>query len=250
MFTLDVPDAPNQSPPIVMVADTKRAARGTATTERAMGVCYVVANVPEALEKYDAGTFPSQELVYPWRDVSQYFSEFEHRTINIYEGNLGPLDTSSAVIVRPPKHGKLVPAERGEYPAYYYSPDAGYYGNDTAVIQGEVNGLTVKITYYFHALDNQAYTYLNVCGKQGPYWKISSTLSTPALEGLALQSILAAAGIKISVSGADFPGGTEKGDRPQFRVNLHTSPPAGVCRATPSSPDSAEHSTAHHPARQ
>ena len=186
MFVLDIPEMPNQSPPVVMVADAGRAARGTATTGRAMGVCYVVANVPETLTEYSAGTFPAQDLVYPWRDISLYFRVFENRTINNYAGNTYDLDTSSATIVRPPEHGKLVPAGRGEYLSYYYSPDAGYYGNDSAVIQGEVNGHKVKITYYFHSLDHQAYTYLKVCGKRGGYWKISLPTNgdTPALASI------------------------------------------------------------------
>ena len=70
---------------------------------------------------------------------------------------MGPLDTSTAVIVQPPKHGTLLDAGRGEYPGYYYKPDAGYFGNDMAVIQAEVNGLKVKINYYFHSLDTQSY---------------------------------------------------------------------------------------------
>jgi hypothetical protein len=154
-----------------------------------MGVCYVVANVPEALEKYDAGVFPSQSLVYPYEDVSAYFSEFEHRDINIYYGSAGPIDKSTSAIVQPPKHGILVDAGRGKYQTYYYKPDAGYFGNDSAVIEAEVNGLKGKINYYFHSLDTKAFSESVVCGKKGLIWKISQDGNgTPTLTAVSYQS--------------------------------------------------------------
>ena len=87
MPIMSPPNVPPQSPHVVMIAQTNQAVRFNA--ERAMGVCYVVANIPDAFEKYSAGVFPSQSLVYPWEDVSAYFREFEHRNIHIYEGNIG-----------------------------------------------------------------------------------------------------------------------------------------------------------------
>jgi len=175
MLIPDMPNMPPQTPPTVMMAQTNQEARSPASFERVIGVCHVVANVPEALKKYDAGVFPSQSYLYPWGEVSVYFREFEQRDINIYEGNAGPLDTATSVIVQPPQHGSLVDTGRGKYQAYYYKPDTEYFGDDTAVIEAEVNGLKVKIHYYFHSMDTKAYTKSAVCGEKGIIWKISRT---------------------------------------------------------------------------
>ncbi|MDD2777039.1 MAG: hypothetical protein PHU06_13890 [Gallionella sp.] len=189
MLIPDMPAVPPQTPPAVMIAQTNQIARSPTNAKRVMGVCYVVANIPEALKKYDAGVFPSQTLVYPYEYVSAYFREFEHREINIYAGNAGPLDTSSSVILQPPKHGTLVDAEPGKYQAYYYKPDAGYFGNDSAVIEAEVNGLKVKINYYFHSLDTKKFIESKVCGKNWPFWKISQDANgTPILTAVSYQS--------------------------------------------------------------
>ena len=181
--------SPPQTQAIVMVAQTNQAVRSPANAKRVMGVCYVVANIPAALEKYDAGVFPSQSLVYPYEYVSAYFSQFEHRNINIYTGNVGPLDTSSSVIVKPPKHGILVDTGVGKYQAYLYKPEAGYFGKDSAVIEAEVNGLKVKIQYYFHSLDTKKFIESKVCGKNWPFWKISQDANgTPTLTAVSYQS--------------------------------------------------------------
>ncbi len=189
MLIPDMPAAPPQTQAIVMVAQTNQAVRSPANVKRVMGVCHVVANIPEALKKYDAGVFPSQPYIYPWSEISVYFREVEHRDINIYAGNAGPLDTSSSAIVQQPKHGTLVDAGPGKYQAYYYKPDAGYFGNDSAVIEAEVNGLKVKINYYFHSLDTKAFSESVVCAEKGLIWKISQDANgTPTLTAVSYQS--------------------------------------------------------------
>lgn len=177
MFTLDMPNLPNQSPSVVMVAQANQKQNNHTKPERVAGVCAVVANVG-AENPY--GDIPGDQVgISPWGDVSSYFKRFEHRNINKSYGSVYPVDTSTATIMQVPRHGALIEfsfdTAGGRTTAYRYKPDAGYLGDDDAVIDGEVNGLKVKLHYYFHVLDTRAFTYLDVCGEKGAYWKISST---------------------------------------------------------------------------
>ena len=178
MLTLDTPDVPNQSS-LVMMARTNQQQASRTKPERIAGVCYVVSNVPEAKLERQSG-------VLPWGDVSAYFRQFEHRNINKSYGSVYPVDTTAAVIVQAPKHGELVATGKelvvngfGEYRSWYYKPEEGYFGQDDAVIDGVVNGLKVKLHYYFHVLDTYAFTYSKVCGKGGDIWKISTDSPQP-----------------------------------------------------------------------
>ena len=222
MLTLDIPDLPYQTSNVVLVAQANQKTSGGTKAEHVMGVCYVVANVPEDITHYDAGDFPSQTLVYPYEAVSAYFSEFQHRDINIYYGNVGTIDKSTSVIVQQPKRGILVHTGRGDYDAYYYKPDAGYFGKDSAVIQAEVNGHKVKIQYYFHSLDTRTYQQSEVCGKKGWIWKIS--LADTPLHSASIQSLLSFTGTNVPVTiEMTELAGNEVGSVQGATINLDTN---------------------------
>jgi hypothetical protein len=65
-------------------------------------------------------------------------------------------------------------------PDYAYLPEAGYVGKDQATMLVEVNGIKVKVEYFFQAIpgvtgnDGGA----EYCAPKGMFWKISSTLDT------------------------------------------------------------------------
>ena len=201
MFALDIPDQPDQTPSVVIVAQTNQAHRSGGKSERTMGVCYVVPNTPEMIKQYAAGNFPSQSLIYPYEDATSYFREFEHRTTRNPD-KFNTSDVSTAIIIKPPKHGVLVDAGLGKYPAYYWAP-GDYIGEDHAIIEATLNGYKVKIHYYFHSIDTSTYTDSAVCGKKGYIWKISTTPYTP-LDVSTIQTLLSFTGtsrpIKVEIA--------------------------------------------------
>jgi hypothetical protein len=132
--------------------------------EHIMGVCETVPNIPNN----------SGSTISAYADVSDYFSYFQNWEINHTEGNAS-LDFVSQKIIQPPEHGKLTEIiKQGKYPNYLYQPDQNYYGNDLAIVEGEVNGLKVKIYYLLISIDSPA-TGTEGCQKFNLlHWKISS----------------------------------------------------------------------------
>jgi hypothetical protein len=167
MLMIDMPHTPTESTPmVVMVAQNSQGKQASQNTNRAMGICHYVINTPDT--KLD-----SQPVISPWGAMSAYFRIFEHRSVNIYEGNAGPLDTVKVKILQAPKHGVLVDAGEGVPPTFNYKPDEGYFGSDSVVMEGEINGLKVKLYYFLQSLNSNATKTEKQCGKENIYWKIS-----------------------------------------------------------------------------
>lgn len=177
--------APDMQLPVTMIvaaAETQSAVQGSRMPD--MGVCFVVANVPERMIKDESGTYPDQLSISPHSDVSAYFRKFENRIIGNWVGNAGPNDTSSSTVIRQPEHGRLIeqvcPEGMGwcAHKRYLYVPDAGFVGQDSAIIEGEVNGNKVRLHYYIHSLNTDYYEVTQVCSDTGYRWKLSSTLGS------------------------------------------------------------------------
>ncbi len=168
------------TPPVVMVAQGHHVTAMPNESVRKIGVCSVVPNVASKFERTVSGVYPEQVPAFPYSDISAYFKGYEGRGINRWEGNAGPLDTSLAKVVQKPAHGVFIQAKCEEHVAYcehrgfYYKPDAGYFGRDLAIIDGEVNGWKATIHYYFHSVETTVFDRSKVCGKRGSLWKISA----------------------------------------------------------------------------
>ena len=146
---------------------------------REAGVCHVVVNNPENFVKSVIGEYPYQIPVGVYDAVVGYFSEFEDKNIQNWYGSAGTFDITSATVVEAPQHGVLIPGvclaenPRCIFPGYYFRPDPGFFGTDVAVIDGTVNGKTVRLRYNLHSISSPQQTHLEVCGSKGPIWKIS-----------------------------------------------------------------------------
>ncbi|MCB1966616.1 MAG: matrixin family metalloprotease, partial [Candidatus Accumulibacter sp.] len=181
MFTLDFTDYLASNNHAATIAQVQTAEMRTGNTLREMGICHVVPNVPEKRTQTKSGTYPAQQPVFPYTDVSFYFLQYEDRDIRKWYGNAGPFDQSSVSVTQAPTHGVLLPAKCEEHRAYcehkafYYKPTDGFFGDDSAVIDAKVNGLKVRLRYYFHAIDATSYSEAEVCKSSGGYrnWKIS-----------------------------------------------------------------------------
>ena len=145
---------------------------------REAGVCHVVVNIPTKIVQTEIGTFPYQAPVGVYNDVVAYFRIFEGKNIQDWYGSAGPFDNSSAVVIETPKHGVLIagscPTDMSScFVGYYHRPDPGFFGTDVAVIDGTVNGKTVRLRYNLHSISSPQQTHLEICGSKGPIWKIS-----------------------------------------------------------------------------
>ncbi len=174
MWIPDMPNVPPQDAP-VMIAQANQAQAGAATKTRTIGVC-----APSPNNNYSA-----ENVVIPITEAGYYLQAFEHRN---------PTGPATTIIVQQPKHGVLrlvTQADVGTIlpsggdpvdPAaalYFYLPEAGYVGKDTAVIEVDFgNGLKVNVKYFFQALSEGLGSDWvgDYCSKTGPFWKISSTL--------------------------------------------------------------------------
>lgn len=167
-----------------ITAKVEKDKQGRIKRLREMGICHVVENIPARQEKTTSGTYPSQVPIFPYSEISSYFDRFERKNINRWYGSAGPFDTSKVEVIELPKHGKLIEANCAEHQAFcqhrgfYYKPEEGYVGQDSAVIDGQVNGKKVRLHYFFHSLDTLDYERKAVCGEKGDAWKISSNLPT------------------------------------------------------------------------
>ncbi|MBK7952689.1 MAG: tandem-95 repeat protein [Candidatus Accumulibacter sp.] len=180
MFVLEPPHPAVQVQSVLLAqAHTSRPTMVNQAHE--MGVCRVVPNVPFKYVQTASGSYPEQEPILPYSDVSFYFREYEHQEINHWYGSAGPFDESNVKVVRRPEHGVLVEAKCEEHhaycthQAYYYRPEVGYFGQDSAIIDADVNGFSVRVRYYFHSMDTAAFQKAEVCDATGLDWKIAQS---------------------------------------------------------------------------
>jgi hypothetical protein len=165
----DMPNVPPQNVP-VMIAQANQAQAGNAMA-RTIGVCATAPNQNYSLENVIEPIYSSQS----------YFRMYENRTVT------GPATTT---ILQQPAHGVLrlvtqadvgtILASGGDPvdPAaalYFYLPESGYVGKDSATILVDFGSVKVTVKYYFHAVSGPVEEQ-DYCGKTGPYWKISSTI--------------------------------------------------------------------------
>ena len=180
-LTTRIPDTPNVPPQDapVMIAQANQAQTGDVTKVRTLGVCTAMPNRIYSLSN----------VIEPVASANFYLEQYEHRKVD-YNHLSGVV-----AILQQPKHGILRPVTQADVgtilqsggdpvdPAageYFYLPETGYEGKDSAILLVETGGVKVKVKYYFHAingdLDNEGSA--PYCAPQSTFWKISSTLDT------------------------------------------------------------------------
>ncbi|HRI91766.1 MAG TPA: Ig-like domain-containing protein [Accumulibacter sp.] len=222
MVALDYMDHSGSTSPIVSIAQAEASRNSRQKKSREMGICHVVPNIPLKNIHTESGVYPEQIPVFPYFEASLYFTQFEGRDIRKWYANTGPFDRSKTNIIKTPAHGSLLPAKCEEHRAYcehkafYYKPDDGYFGDDSAIIDAEVNGWKVRLYYQFHSMNTAAYTASEVCSSSDGYriWKISKSPTAVNDKDIVAwhESVPLAGGVSSAnvalVTYLDLPGGT------------------------------------------
>lgn len=192
MFVMDMPDVAPQYAP-VMVVRASQAQRGPATTDRTIGVCHLVENPVRVLE---GGGYSAVNSISPGGSAEVYFLSVENR-------NVGEKPRVTTVL-RNPEHGTLEQSIDHGGTGFMYLPKPGYFGRDRATFLVEIDGMKVKLEYFFKVLAGVAddnYDDKRYCPK-GEQWKIS-LLNLPT-DTSTVQPLLSYTGItstaKIEVS--------------------------------------------------
>ena len=177
MFIPDMPNVPPQEVP-VLIAQANQAQAGDVKTMRTLGVCEPVPNSNYSLEN----------VFSPKGSAAFYLRTFEHQSV-------ANTDPATVTILQQPKHGTLrlvtqadvgTILESGGDPVnpadglYFYLPENGYLGKDSATFLVEIAGVKVKVVYFLQAIQGPLGNtgVEEYCGKRGYRWKISSTLDT------------------------------------------------------------------------
>src|SRR6266699_1597981 len=111
---IDMPDLPPQYAQVV-VAQASPAQKGDTRSDRAIGVCHLIRNLPIPPNTAENG-------ISPVASTSDYFGRVERRKVGI-EGK--------ATIVQGPEHGTLKDLGGGDY---MYVPNGNYLGPDRATL--------------------------------------------------------------------------------------------------------------------
>jgi hypothetical protein len=195
MLFLDMPNIPPQTTPIVMLAQTNQAHDGIKKAGRVLGVCKVIAN--------EKRNYPNSTDLMAVASAGTYLTSYENHT------DLTVEDAAAAktTVLSQPKHGTLKEGSslNGKY---FYFPDTGYVGKDSAEVLVEIKGVTVKVRYFIHVLEySEKDAYDANCteappGSEGD-WKIS-------LASNSIQSI-----VQIEQTGLTLrSSGTPRSDAP------------------------------------
>ncbi len=177
MLIPDMPNMPPQNVP-VMIAQANQAQPNDVTAIRTMGACQIIPNAANAP--------PSLENTISPKDVAQGYFYF-------YENQKTVSGTSTITILQQPKHGTLrlvTEADRGTVfhssagsvdPAtglYVYLPEQGYFGDDSATVLVDIDGVKVKVVYFFQTIDvaSVGEGLEEALCEKGTHWKISSTI--------------------------------------------------------------------------
>ena len=153
MFFADMPEIPSSEPAVVMVAQNNTSRDRVAKGERVLGVCEVL-NLNRS----------SSLGIVPVIKANVYFNTFDAK-----------IDTATAKIsiLEHPQYGEITPNSRGDWWDARYTPNDGYLGQDTFVVQVVGNGYTIKLNYFIAVTDDNGET-INpnpVC--KGAWWRIS-----------------------------------------------------------------------------
>lgn len=140
MLIPDMPAAAVQTPPIVMIAQVNQAQKSIKQAERVLGVCKVIANEKE--------TYPNKTDDYTVAAAATYLVNYEHRS-DILQEDMVAAKTS---VLSQPKHGSLK-TDNTLNGRYFYVPDAGYVGQDSAEVLVEIKDIKVKVRYFIHVLE-------------------------------------------------------------------------------------------------
>lgn len=181
MATLDVPDIPPLYAP-VMVAEAPQAL--AANMNRSIGLCRIAESVPRP-DEIGGG----QNNLNPVAVARAYFNTFEHQIVDA---------PSVVTVIRSPTHGTLedlgtlaydergnVTGDTGER-SYRYNSEDRYEGKDSVILQVQMAGYTVKMTYFLYVYPEVIYDdtdYKSVCpkGKDKLMWRISSETGTGSI---------------------------------------------------------------------
>ena len=178
------PNALPQDAPVI-IAQANQAQAGDVSTVRTLGVCFPVPNQAYSLAN----------VADPVVEAGFYLQQYEHRKFDFNH------PSGEVIILQQPKHGVLRPVthadvgtilQSGGDPVdsaaglYFYLPEQGYLGKDSAIVLVDVGGIKVKVKYFFHAVDGLPGNESDeeYCGKTGPHWKISSTIAIDHKESM------------------------------------------------------------------
>lgn len=162
MLIPDMPAAPPQTSPIVMIAQANQAQDSTKKAGRVLGVCKVVANEKER--------YPNSTDLSAVSEAENYLTSYENRA------DLTVEDAAAAktTVLSQPKHGTLK-EDSSLNGKYYYFPDFGYVGKDSAEVLAEIKGVIVKVRFFIHVLEYREKDAYDANCNEAPTnpWKIS-----------------------------------------------------------------------------
>ena len=216
MFVLDVPlDVPPQFAP-VLIAQTNQAQRGDANADRIVGVCQLIDN--PANPPLSAGN-----VISPILSAKHYFRQLEGRSIS---------ESAQVSVLESPVHGELKDLGAG---LYRYMPSSpAYVGQDRATLLVEVEGMKVKMIYFFNIMsgvpgDTEGYDPYHdkkLC-PNGHRWRISFDGSDSSAETITFESPVAwtnyvSQKVNVNLTFADLPG-SELGETSGNTITLDTT---------------------------
>jgi len=192
MWIGDAPMLPPSSNPVVMIAEASRGNEKALQSEKILGICR---------------TMKVAESIHPLSNAQSYMYQFHH--MDLFS------DGATAKIIQPPKDGvlELSPYSDPSHYVYVYTPNpnpspTGDWRKDSFVMSVENKGVTVQIRYYMNIQSKDEVLY-ELCDK--PFWKISTTGSTPldlaTVEHNASLSALLANASQALTGFADLPNG-------------------------------------------
>ncbi len=182
---IDMPDAPPQYAPIVLIAQASQAQNGDAKTDRTIGVCHLIENPP-----IPPGS--AVNAISPVTTVWGYLEKQERLTPEQLRAEM--FKTAKTSVLHGSGHGELRGTPSGNY---RYFPASNYFGPDRATLLVEIGGRKVKVIYFFHVLhgvgggDQDPYMDRKNC-PQGELWKISlnPTIRTVGLKRLVMAHLV------------------------------------------------------------
>jgi hypothetical protein len=166
MLIPDMPNVPNQAPSIVLVAQNNQVTLDVNKTERVLGVCEIIENEKRLEANGDVSV--NYAGIYPPSSAEMYLVNYEHRS----DLTIDDVAAAKTTVLQQPKHGIL--KDDTLMGSFWYIPESGYVGKDSAEILVEIKGVKVKIQYFIHATEyNEPNAYENYCEQSGGQWKIS-----------------------------------------------------------------------------
>jgi hypothetical protein len=145
---------------IPAVAVQVAAASALEKKDRTVGFCFPMENSPDPRAQHTTALDPLVAL-------ENYFRVVEHAEVKL---------SGKISLVQPVEHGTLTAFDNGT--DYEYTPTPGYYGSDRATVLIELEGMKVRLVYFFKIREviNDA-DREELCPKY--YWKISLNSGAP-----------------------------------------------------------------------